>query len=133
MKSAKVTNTDGSVGLYIDEKKVAPVFYALSDIPGASANTLYAYKNIKSFGQAGINLISIDAKLSVGWHKSLPFEWDSIQAEIAAVQIANPDAKILIRLHVNPPYWWPKINEAFLDRRQNCVNRVWHEHYFICS
>ena len=71
MRSVKITNTDGSVGLYIDEKKVAPILYALSDIPGAAANTLYAYENIKNFGAAGINLVSIDANISVGWHKSL--------------------------------------------------------------
>ena len=106
MKSAKITNSDGSVGLYLDGKKTAPIFYALSDIPGAAANTLYAYENIKNFGAAGVNLVSIDANLSGGWHKSLPFESDAILAEIAAVLFSNPDAKILVRLHVNPPYWW---------------------------
>ena len=39
MKSAEIKNADGSVGLYIDGKKTAPVFYALSDIPGSKSNT----------------------------------------------------------------------------------------------
>lgn len=110
MKSAEIKNTDGSVGLYIDGVKVAPIFYALSDIPGSAANTYYAYKNIKAFGNVGINLVSIDAELRDGWFKAVSYEWESIKEEIAAVLCANPDAKVLIRLHVNPPYWWLRDN-----------------------
>lgn len=110
MKSAEIKNADGSVGLYIDGKKTAPVFYALSDIPGSKSNTYYAYKNIKSFGELGIDLVSVDAELRCGWHKSSPYEWDSIVEEIDAARRANPEAKVLIRLHLNPPYWWMRDN-----------------------
>ncbi|MBE6644650.1 MAG: hypothetical protein E7612_04630 [Ruminococcaceae bacterium] len=106
MKKVEIKNADGSVGLYIDGKKVTPVFYALSDIPGSASNTYYAYKNIKNFGELGINLVSIDTELRDGWYKSSPYEWESMQEEIAAAQIANPNAKVLIRLHLDPPYWW---------------------------
>ena len=106
MKSAEIKSTDGSSKLYIDGERIAPIFYALSDIPGSAANTYYAYKNIKAFSEVGINLVSIDAEIRDGWYKSSDYEWESISEEIAAALAANPEAKVLIRLHLNPPYWW---------------------------
>ena len=89
MKSAEIKNADGSVGLYIDGEKTAPIFYALSDIPGSAANTYYAYKNIKAFGEAGINLVSIDAEIRDGWYKSSDYEWEAIAEEIASALAAT--------------------------------------------
>lgn len=106
MISAEVKRTDGSVGLYIDGKKTVPVFYGLSDLPGSATNTYYAWKNIRNFAEQGINLVSIDTEIRDCWFKQSPYEWEPMQEEIAAAQIANPNCGVLIRLHLNPPYWW---------------------------
>ncbi len=108
--NAEMKNVDGSVGLYINGEKTAPVLYALSDIPASRSNTAQAQRNISNFARAGVNLVQVDTKLGLGWHKSTPVEFDGIQAEIAGALDANPDAGIMIRLHMNPPYWWIRDN-----------------------
>ncbi len=108
--SAEIRNTDGSVGLYINGEKTAPVLYALSDIPASRSNTAQAQRNIANFARSGVNLVQVDTRLCLGWHKSTPVEFDGIQAEIAGALDANPDAGIMIRIHMNPPYWWIRDN-----------------------
>ena len=44
--NAERKTTDGSVGLYINGEKTAPVLYALSDIPASRSNTAQAQRNI---------------------------------------------------------------------------------------
>lgn len=106
MFASETRHTDGSVGLYIDGKKTPPLFFGLSDIPGSATNTYYAWKNIRNFAAQGIHLVSIDTELRDCWFKQSPYEWEAMQEEIAAAQIADPDCGVLIRLHLNPPYWW---------------------------
>lgn len=108
--NAEIKTADGSVGLYINGEKTAPVLYALSDIPASRSNTAQAQRNIANFARAGINLVSVDTAICIGWHKSSPIEFDAVQAEIAGALDANPDAGIMIRLHMNPPYWWIRDN-----------------------
>ena len=108
--TAEIKTVDGSVGLYINGEKTAPVLYALSDIPASKSNTAQAQRNIANFARAGVNLVQVDTKLGLGWHKSTSVEFDGIQAEIAGALDANPDAGIMIRLHMNPPYWWIRDN-----------------------
>ena len=106
----EVRKHKGRMSLFIDGKPTPPILYALSDFPGAAANTHYAYKNIKNFAGRGIHLVMVDSCLHLGWHKRFPFEADAIMAEIAAVLDANPRAKVFMRLHMNPPYWWLRDN-----------------------
>ena len=108
--TAEKKTVDGSVGLYVNGVKTAPVLYALSDIPASRSNTAQAQRNIANFARAGVNLVQVDTKLNIGWHKSTPVEFDGIQAEIAGALDANPDAAIMVRLHMNPPYWWIRDN-----------------------
>ena len=105
MKS-KIQIENGSPKLYINGKKTAPVLYGLSDIPASNSNTAQAQRNIKNFAQAGINLVTADTSLTLGWHKHDPFECEPMFAEIAGIVEAEPDAGVLLRLHLNPPYWW---------------------------
>ena len=107
---AIIKKKDGRSRLYIDSKETPPIIYGLSDFPGAAANTHYAYKNIKSFGEQGINIVTADSGLHLGWHKRSPYDPEAITAEIEAVMDTNPNAKILLRLHLNPPYWWLRDN-----------------------
>ena len=108
--NAEIKTVDGGVGLYINGEKTAPVLYALSDIPASKSNTAQAQRNIANFARAGVNLVQVDTKLGLGWHKSTTVEFDGIQAEIAGALDVNPDAAIMVRLHMNPPYWWIRDN-----------------------
>ena len=110
MKSVAVCSTDGSPGLYLDGKKTVPILYGLSDIPASNSNTAQAQRNIKLFAEQGINLVTADTGLYLGWHKRSAFEIEPLREEIAGVLDANPDAGVLLRLHMNPPYWWLRDN-----------------------
>ena len=110
MSEYKITNESGCPVLHIDGVATPPVVYALSDFPGAKSNTAYAQKNIKNFGDAGVNLVAVDIDLRHGWRKTEPFDAEPLITEISSVLDANPKAKVLIRLHVNAPYWWELAN-----------------------
>ena len=105
-----IRRTDGKPTLYINEQCTAPVLYALSDFPGAAANTAYAQQNIAAFAKAGVQLVAADTGLHVGWRKTTGFDPEGLISELSSVLDANPDAKILLRLHMNPPYWWLRDN-----------------------
>lgn len=108
--TARLKNEDGKVNIYINDKRTPPIIFALSDFPAANSNTHYAFKNIQNFKNQGINIVSADANLNIGWKKVTPFDCEAISAEIESVLDANPDAKVLLRLHLNPPYWWLRDN-----------------------
>ena len=110
MSECKIVNCKGYPELYIDGKSVLPIVYALSDFPGAKSNTVYAQRNIRNFGDAGINIVALDTDLRLGWRKGIPFDPEPLIAEISDAMEANPNAKFIIRLHVNAPYWWCKDN-----------------------
>ena len=107
---ARLKNEDGKMNIYIDNMRTPPIMFALSDFPAAASNTHYAFKNIQNFKHQGINIVSADAELHIGWHKVSPFDCEAIRAEIESVLDANPDASVLLRLHLNPPYWWLRDN-----------------------
>ena len=106
MNSSYIKKEKGYPALYIDNQRTLPVLFGLSDIPGSASNTHYAWKNIRNFAELGIHLVCIDAEIRQGWFKQSPYEWASIEAEIADAMAADPQTGVLIRLHMNPPYWW---------------------------
>ena len=110
MSECKVVNRKGYPELIIDGKSVTPIVYALSDFPGAKSNTVYAQRNIRNFGEQGINIVALDTDLRLGWRKGIPFDPEPLIAEIADAIEANANAKFIIRLHINAPYWWCKDN-----------------------
>lgn len=107
---ARLENEDGKMNIYMNNIPTPPILFALSDFPAAASNTHYAFKNIQNFKSQGINIVSADSDLNVGWHKVSPFDTEAITSEIESVLDANPDAKVLLRLHLNPPYWWLRDN-----------------------
>jgi len=115
MAKAKIMQTLGKPTLYVNDNCTAPVLYALSDFPGAAANTAYAQRNIPAFAKAGVSLVAADTGLHIGWRKSTGFDPDALICELSSVLDANPDAKILLRLHMNPPYWWLR------DHPEECI------------
>ena len=110
MHLVKVETNGNAPELFTDDEKVIPIMYALSDMPGSQSNTAQAQRNIKNFAKCGINIVSVDTNLNLGWHKSTDFEIEPMQAEVAGALEANPNAKIILRLHMNPPYWWMRDN-----------------------
>ena len=112
---ARIKKESGRARLYIDGKLTPPIIYGLSDFPAAAANTHYAYTNIKSFGERGINIVTADSSLHLGWHRVSPYDPEAIHAEVESVMDANPEAKVLLRLHINAPYWWMR------DYPEECV------------
>ena len=115
MSECKIINRKGHPELYIDGKAVLPIVYALSDFPGAKSNTVYAQRNIRNFGDAGINIVALDTELRLGWRKGIPFDPEPLIAEITDALDANPNAKFIIRLHTNAPYWW------CIDNPDECI------------
>ena len=53
MSKAEIRQEGGKPALYVNGQITAPVLYALSDFPGAAANTAYAQKDIAAFAKAG--------------------------------------------------------------------------------
>jgi len=119
MSKYEIINKKGYPELFIDGKSVLPVVYALSDFPGAKSNTVYAQRNIRNFGEQGINIVALDTDLRLGWRKNIPFDPEPLIAEISDALEANENAKFMIRLHINAPYWWCKDNldECVLYRK----------------
>lgn len=110
MSILTVKNINNKPTFCSNDEIIAPVIYALSDIPASSSASAQAYHNIKNFGKAGVNLVAVDANLNIGWRKVTPFDSEGLLAEITAVTDANPDALVFLRIHVNPPYWWMRDN-----------------------
>ena len=74
MSKAEIRQMSGKPTLYVNDQCTAPVLYALSDFPGAAANTAYAQKNIAAFAQAGVRLVAADMGLHISWRKTTGFE-----------------------------------------------------------
>lgn len=115
---AQIKYIDNSPKLFINGENTLPVFYGLSDIPGAGSNTYQAWKNIRNFSKKGINIVCCDTGLHIGWRKSAPYDAEPVIEEVNGVLDANPDAGVIIRLHLNPPYWWLRDNPDELIKYQ---------------
>ena len=115
MSEYKIVNRKGYPELLIDGVSVVPIVYALSDFPGAKSNTVYAQRNIRNFGEQGINIVALDTELRLGWRKNLPFDPEPLISEISDALEAHENAKFIIRLHINAPYWWCR------DYPEECV------------
>ena len=103
MSDCKIVNRKGYPELIIDGESVTPIVYALSDFPGAKSNTVYAQRNIRNFGDQGVNIVALDTDLRLGWRKGIPFDPEPLIAEISDALDANANAKFIIRLHINAP------------------------------
>ncbi|MBE6930216.1 MAG: hypothetical protein E7463_08055 [Ruminococcaceae bacterium] len=110
MSKSEVRQENGRPVLYVDNQKMLPILYGLSDIPGSNSNTAQAQKNIANFADAGIHIVQVDCGIHLGWHKVTPFDPEALIAEIGSVLEVNEKAKVIMRLHVNPPYWWMRDN-----------------------
>lgn len=108
--SAKIGFENNGAHFLINDEKVAPFIYALSDIPASRSYTEQATHNIGNFGKAGVNIVQVDSCIYYGWEKDKPFNFDEIERELMGAVKANPNAAVIMRLHINPPVWWLREN-----------------------
>ena len=67
INQAEVKFVCGRPRIYLNGGEVSPVLYGLSDIPASRCTTKQARRNIRNFGEAGIDLIQIDLNLREAW------------------------------------------------------------------
>ncbi|MBQ7369000.1 MAG: hypothetical protein IJW60_04785 [Clostridia bacterium] len=106
IKKDGIDGKGGRPELYIDGKRVVPLWYALSDIPAAKAWQDCSQRGIKNFAKCGIDVVCVDTNLHEGWQENGEYDPAALLKDISAVVKANPNAKVVTRLHLNPPYWW---------------------------
>ena len=85
MSKSEVRQENGRPVLYVDNQKMLPILYGLSDIPGSNSNTAQAQRNIANFAAAGIHIVQVDCGIHLGWHKVTPFDPEALIAEIGSV------------------------------------------------
>ncbi len=105
-----VSGKGGTPDLIVNGENTVPLWFALSDTPGARPWTSYAQKNIVHLKNCGINIVCGDCNLQSGWNEDGSIDTSDILNEMENILKANPSAKIIMRLHVNPPYWWLRKN-----------------------
>lgn len=93
--------------IHINNEPLAPILYALSDVPGGR----YSWEelpqhNIKQFCEVGIRLFQLDISFEQLWHQEDTLDIGLAQRQIQGVLDVCPDAAIFFRLHLNPPRWW---------------------------
>ena len=106
IKTESVTHSDGSPELWVDGKRIPPLFYALSDIPAARAWNECSQRAIRHFGERGVHIVCADVNLHEGWREDDSYDPAHLLRTLEAVAQANASAKVIARLHLNPPYHW---------------------------
>lgn len=126
-----ITAQGGAPELYIDGKKTAPLWYALSDIPASKAWNDCSQRAIKNFAKCGIDIVCVDTNLHECWKENGVCDPSALIKDIGAVLKANPNAKVVTRLHVNPPYWWlrenPREQIVFFEKKEIDGKEEWVE------
>lgn len=105
--SARIDVRDGRTRLLVDGRPVAPLWYGLTDCPGARWTwEEVPARQLRLFAEAGIRLFQVDL-----WFEHLVDERDGFSLDLARRQVAGvlaqcADAVVMLRLHVNAPTWW---------------------------
>jgi hypothetical protein len=106
-KSGRVQMHNGRPTIFVNERPVLPMIYALTDVPGGrwTWEEVPRY-NLKSFCNLGVNLIQVDLAFDHVWKEDGTLVLDTAQRQLKGILDVCPDASIFIRFHVNPPKWW---------------------------
>ena len=102
-----VENYMGKPTIFINHRPEAPIFYALTDVPGGRWSwEEMPQHNIQQFCAHGIRLFQLDLFLHemVGEDGSL--DLTIAQKQVEGVKEVCPDGIVFFRLHLNPPLWW---------------------------
>lgn len=102
---AEVRMNNNRPTMYVNEKPVTPLIYALVDRRFSWYDM--PQENIKKFGRdADIKLIQVDVFLDEIWRSDGSISLDTALLQLNGVLDVLPDAGIMLRLHVNAPRWW---------------------------
>ncbi|MBI5916799.1 MAG: hypothetical protein HY842_15600 [Bacteroidetes bacterium] len=105
--TAEVKPWQGRPALFLDGQPEAPVFYALTDVPGGRWSwEEVPQHNLRNFCGAGIRLFQLDIFLEQLWTAPDTFRLDLAQRQIRGVLEVCPQAAVVFRFHLNPPAWW---------------------------
>jgi hypothetical protein len=105
--SAELRPYQGKPTIHINGQPEAPMFYALTDVPGGRWSwEEVPQHNLRNFCEAGIRLFQLD----IFWEHISPapgqFSLDIAKRQIQGALAACPDAAVVFRFHLNPPAWW---------------------------
>ena len=104
---ARVTDYRGRPTIFINNRPVAPVFYALTDVPGGRRSwDEVPQHNVERFCADGIRLFQVDVFLEQLWMEDGSLRLDYARKQVQGIQSVCPDAVVFFRLHVNAPRWW---------------------------
>lgn len=120
---SKVTARSGVPELYVDGKRIPPLWYAMSDIPASRPWNPCSQRGMRNFATCDIDIVCVDTNLHEGWQENNEVDPTFLYKAIEAALQANPRAKVVTRLHVNPPYWWlhrhPEEHIVYYDKDEN--------------
>ncbi len=106
-KSGQIKNHLGKPTLFINDKPVYPIIYAVTDMPGGRWSWEEVPQwNLRQFHLAGFNLYQVDIWLENLWSPDGTLDVSLAQRQVRGVLSIDPNASITIRLHVNAPRWW---------------------------
>ena len=104
---SRVENYMGKPTIIINHKPEAPVFYALTDIPGGRWSwEEMPQHNIQQFCEHGIRLFQLDLSLQEMVHQDGTLDMTMAKKQVEGVKEVCPSGVVFFRLHLNPPQWW---------------------------
>ncbi len=105
--SGMVKLHQGKPTLFINDKPVYAMLYALTDAPGGRWTwEEVPQNNLRAFADCGIKVFQIDLFLEHVWMPDRSISMDLAAKQLRGVLEARPDAAVIIRFHVNAPAWW---------------------------
>ena len=118
--SGKVEQYKNKPTIFINGRPVAPLIYALTDVPGGRWSwEELPQRNIRLFADAGFELFQVDLFLEHYWLADNRFDLSLARKQLRGVLDACTEAAIQIRFHLNAPKWWmrkhPDENTLYAD------------------
>jgi hypothetical protein len=106
-RSARVSMYNGRPVLDIDGRRMYPMFYALTDVPGGrwSWEELPQH-NIAQFCRSGVRLYQLDLFFDHVWMPDGSLDLSKAKRQIRGVLDVCPEASVIFRFHVTAPKWW---------------------------
>jgi len=100
---------NGRPVLDVDGERVAPMFYALTDVPGGRWSwEELSQHNIRQFCLQGVRLFQVDVFFDHVWMPDGTLDLAIPQKQIRGILDVCPDANVVFRFHVTAPKWWAR-------------------------
>jgi len=105
--SGRVKLYQGKPTLFINDKPVYAMLYALTDAPGGRWTwEEVPQHSLRAFADCAIKVYQIDLFLEHVWMPDGSLSMDLAVKQIRGVLEARPNAAVIIRFHMNAPAWW---------------------------